>query len=651
MQGLGIFSRGLARRIIHIIALCLLASFSCIALSSAKIINVPSQFTTIQQAIDVANVGDVVVVGPNTYFENIVMKEGITLIGTDKLTSVIHGTVRGAPYTTIENLQFVDDNSGATALYSCYGCVGVKLRNNIFVATTAADGYIGILLSGWLEDGITPVNTPPGTVSAELINNVLTITSSGYSLTGVDMAHVRPNSGYNVRCLNNSIYLQGASGETRGLFFEEPSHLIKNNIIEVRSTGEAAAVCATASTQGRQRIDFNFIVGKIDRKVDAGPTNIRDISTVFMSPEPAFGVLDKSLAVGAAEPAFLYQVGAEDIGVFGEDIMVSDTTMLQFKIDNASPGETVIVEPGYYTFTDDLRIEKNIVLKARLSDPDKTVFNLGEHVICIKDTSIRSWHRLQNRYVEADEYHYLNAAKITQVTLEGFTITGYRENLAKEGYGPDQFISDAVRAIEDNGPIQNYGRHLRIKNCKIVDNHGIKVSGVYTMWRSSVTLEDTLIAKNRNFDPGFWPSKPWAAYGAWSGFTNPWSGQVNWWKRCGVLFSNGNGFTIRNCTIADNVNDSQPDKVVYGAIFMNRGNLSIHDTIMWHNGDNDIAKDCAGREPKQYTDISHSDFEYTGFIDLGVTTGVISESPQFINPRLNDYTPQNPYCAGMGVRF
>jgi hypothetical protein len=42
--------------------------------------NVPSDFKTIQDAIDAAVAGDVVVVGPGTYFELLVMKDGVKLI-------------------------------------------------------------------------------------------------------------------------------------------------------------------------------------------------------------------------------------------------------------------------------------------------------------------------------------------------------------------------------------------------------------------------------------------------------------------------------------------------------------------------------------------------------------------------------------------
>ena len=53
-----------------------------------KVINVPEDFATIQSAIDSARYGDIVKVAPGEYYENIISKNGVNLIGTEKFVCI-----------------------------------------------------------------------------------------------------------------------------------------------------------------------------------------------------------------------------------------------------------------------------------------------------------------------------------------------------------------------------------------------------------------------------------------------------------------------------------------------------------------------------------------------------------------------------------
>ena len=53
-----------------------------------KVINVPEDFTTIQGAINSARYGDIVKVAQGEYYENIVSKDGVDLIGTEKFVCI-----------------------------------------------------------------------------------------------------------------------------------------------------------------------------------------------------------------------------------------------------------------------------------------------------------------------------------------------------------------------------------------------------------------------------------------------------------------------------------------------------------------------------------------------------------------------------------
>ncbi len=62
-----------------------------VASSSGTIINVPDDYSTIQEAIDAASAGDTVLVAPGTYVESIRMKPGVTIQGSGADVTTIQG--------------------------------------------------------------------------------------------------------------------------------------------------------------------------------------------------------------------------------------------------------------------------------------------------------------------------------------------------------------------------------------------------------------------------------------------------------------------------------------------------------------------------------------------------------------------------------
>ncbi|MCP4581028.1 MAG: T9SS type A sorting domain-containing protein [candidate division Zixibacteria bacterium] len=62
---------------------------------SARIIHVPGDFATIQAGIDDTQIGDTVKVAPNTYNENVVIDQAISLIGQDRDQTTIWGIAPG----------------------------------------------------------------------------------------------------------------------------------------------------------------------------------------------------------------------------------------------------------------------------------------------------------------------------------------------------------------------------------------------------------------------------------------------------------------------------------------------------------------------------------------------------------------------------
>jgi len=59
--------------------------------ASATIINVPDDYPTIQEGINVATPGDTVLVAPGAYYENVQMAEGVSLFGSGMENTIIDG--------------------------------------------------------------------------------------------------------------------------------------------------------------------------------------------------------------------------------------------------------------------------------------------------------------------------------------------------------------------------------------------------------------------------------------------------------------------------------------------------------------------------------------------------------------------------------
>ncbi|MEE9554416.1 MAG: T9SS type A sorting domain-containing protein [candidate division Zixibacteria bacterium] len=58
---------------------------------SATIINIPDDYETIQEGIDISSDGDTVLVAPGVYYENVQMAEGVSLFGSGMENTIIDG--------------------------------------------------------------------------------------------------------------------------------------------------------------------------------------------------------------------------------------------------------------------------------------------------------------------------------------------------------------------------------------------------------------------------------------------------------------------------------------------------------------------------------------------------------------------------------
>jgi len=108
----------------------------------AKVITVPDDYPTIQQAVDAASLGDTIFVRAGTYHENVFIGKTVMLVGEDRNTTVIdgNGDYRRPVYINAENVlvtRFTIRNSrfeftyAGIGLYSASSC---NISGNIITA-------------------------------------------------------------------------------------------------------------------------------------------------------------------------------------------------------------------------------------------------------------------------------------------------------------------------------------------------------------------------------------------------------------------------------------------------------------------------------------------------------------------------------------
>jgi parallel beta-helix repeat protein len=121
----------------------------------------PADFSTIQEAINAANKGDTIFVRNGTYYENVLVNKSISLIGEDRIATVIDGNQKGTVMrVTSDNItimQFTIRNSS----YYHYLDSGIFLngsRNNVIQANEIQNNLVGLCVFGSSDNEISDNN-------------------------------------------------------------------------------------------------------------------------------------------------------------------------------------------------------------------------------------------------------------------------------------------------------------------------------------------------------------------------------------------------------------------------------------------------------------------------------------------------------------
>jgi len=123
--------------ILCLLSIVFLTGYRISVKASPVVIHVPTDYLTIQEAINAANTGDFIFVYNGTYYENVVANKTVSLVGEDRVTTIIDGGGTGSVVNvTADNVNingFTIQNSGSTESDS--GIYVISNGNNVSCST------------------------------------------------------------------------------------------------------------------------------------------------------------------------------------------------------------------------------------------------------------------------------------------------------------------------------------------------------------------------------------------------------------------------------------------------------------------------------------------------------------------------------------
>ena len=182
--------------------------------ANQNLIHVPTDYPTIQEAINNANVGDTIFVHSGTYQENVFVNKSVALIGEDPETTLIDGGEKGSVIFVIANNVIINGftvQKSGTDLYDSAILVDHSSGNNISLNKITSNHH-GIYLSysrnntvsgnNVYSNGINGISLDSSTNNTVFDNNV-------YS-NGINGIRISSSSGNTVS--GNNIYSNSANG-------------------------------------------------------------------------------------------------------------------------------------------------------------------------------------------------------------------------------------------------------------------------------------------------------------------------------------------------------------------------------------------------------------------------------------------------------
>ncbi len=323
---------------------------SSFATGSAKTLKVPSDYNTIQSAIDAASPGDIVLVNAGKYKENIKLKEGVILRGAGTDATTIDGggngnVVEGAKMTVIEG--FTITNSGSKGKTGDTMDVGISANNApMTIANCRITGN---------NAGIRVLFSPSNIVNNVVSNNKVHGIYVFYSDATVKNNIIYNNESYGIynayskpEIVNNTIF-----NNFDGIYSEVSRVVIRNSIIiKNSSSGIRWAETPDAQESVEPVLSHNLVWGNKMDYNRVSPSN-GDISK-----DPLFLDIAKGdVRLKKGSPAIDAGEGSEkdpdgtrsDIGAFGGSMAQKEIPLSPSLVSYASLKikTEIVKEPDY----------------------------------------------------------------------------------------------------------------------------------------------------------------------------------------------------------------------------------------------------------------------------------------------------------------
>lgn len=168
-----------------LLALCALLmsssalSFTRLTLGSDhQIVRVPSDYPTIQQAVNAASSGSVVLVSNGVYHEHVIVNKSLQLIGNDRTNTIIDSDDSGTGITviadnvvidgfTLRNSSYPVSPTGAHAAIHLIGSNNCTVRNSILTHNACFGIYLERSNSNGISGNLVSFNG--GSIEGDLV--------------------------------------------------------------------------------------------------------------------------------------------------------------------------------------------------------------------------------------------------------------------------------------------------------------------------------------------------------------------------------------------------------------------------------------------------------------------------------------------------
>jgi len=526
----------------------------------------PADFTTIQAAVVAANPGDEIVVKPGIYEENIVINKSISIIsesGNFSDTVIRAADVSQDVFSiwangvSIKGFSISGSNSAGIHVFEFIEC---HIENNkLFNNSCGIDLYMmsssNTLENNEISNCLTGISIGGGMYN-NLSNNSISNCSNGISLFDSSINVLENNK---ISKNIEGIYLTGESNgnnlagntvtlnEKSGLnIYGTSNNLIYNNCFNntVNVEFEEASgtnIWNTTKTEGTNIAGGPYLGGNLWERPDGTiyPEKARDIDLD--------GIFDSQYNIeGTNLIDYLPLKGFEPVVITVNNSTgpVADFTSIQAAIDNALPGDTILIFPGVYEENVDVYVT-NLTLTSQSSSHGNTS----------GDTIVKAASSLDDVfYISADgvTIRGLNIIGPVDYPSSGIHLNGVKYCNIENNQLSNNYTDSTLNNINTNsslvlsnsGSAAGSGIRLDSSGNNLLNNNTVSGNGISVLLSNSA--ENTLLNN----------SVSGSNYGIWvdSSSNNTLEGNILSNNKIGVYLKVSSGNVLNNSKVSGSTN-------------------------------------------------------------------------------------------------